>query len=270
MLSSRLIGVTGPIVVAHAGASGHAPANTFGAYTRAHATYPDVWMEFDAQFSADDELMAIHDDTLDRTTSGSGHVADHTADQLQEIDAAKGFAEYGFEPVPRVRDLLETGRDAQWQMICEVKNIPGQRRFDQTGESYAEALCEVLDSTQFPLERLVVICFWAPTLDAIKRRDDRIALGYLSVPELPGGVKGLDAQQNADLCRRNGYHVSAPGHWTPGLSPEHVEACHADGIQVHVWTTNEAHDIERVASYGLDGITSDYPERVYGALGRPI
>jgi glycerophosphoryl diester phosphodiesterase len=126
----------------------------------------------------------------------------------------------------------------------------------------------VFDSTEFPLDRLVVICFWAPTLDAIKRRNDKIALGYLSVPELPGGVKGLDAQQNADLCRKNGYHVSAPGHWTPGLSAEHVARCHEDGIQVHVWTTNEPHDIERVVGYGLDGITSDYPERVYEKLGR--
>ncbi len=66
--------MTRPIIVAHAGASGHAPANTLGAYRRAHAAYPGCWMEFDAQFSKDDQLMAIHDDTLDRTTNGTGRV----------------------------------------------------------------------------------------------------------------------------------------------------------------------------------------------------
>jgi glycerophosphoryl diester phosphodiesterase len=262
--------MTRPIVVAHAGASGHAPANTFGAYRRAHATYPGCWMEFDAQFSADDQLIAIHDDTLDRTTSGSGHVADFTADQLRELDASKGYEGWGFEPVVRVRDILEEGRDAGWNIICEVKNIPGQRRFDQSGESYADALCTLFEDTSFPLDRLVVICFWAPTLDEIKKRNEQVALGFLSTHQLPGGRQGLSAEQNADLCRERGYHVSAPYHGTPDLTAEHVRRCRDDGIQVHVWTTNEPDDIARAVDKDLDGITSDYPERVYEALGRPL
>ena len=262
--------MTRPIIVAHAGASGHAPPNTLGAYRRAHATYPGCWMEFDAQFSSDDQLIAIHDDTLDRTTNATGHVAERTADELREVDASKGYDGWGFEPVIRVRDILEEGRTAGWNLICEVKNIPGQRRFDQTGETYAEALCSVITKTSFPLDRLVVICFWAPTLDAVKKRDDKIALGYLTTHQLPGGRPGLSAAQNADLCREKGYHVSAPYHGTPDLTAEHVEACRADGIQVHVWTTNEPDDIERAVAKDLDGITSDYPERVYEVLERPL
>jgi glycerophosphoryl diester phosphodiesterase len=227
-------------------------------------------MEFDAQFSADDQLMAIHDDTLDRTTNASGHVADHTAEQLRAIDATKGYDGWTFEPVVRVRDILEEGRDAGWNIICEVKNIPGQRRFDPSGESYAESLCALFEESSFPLERIVVICFWAPTLDEIKKRNERVALGFLSTHQLPGGRVGLSAQQNADLCREKGYHVSAPYHGTPDLTAEHVHACRADGIQVHVWTTNEPDDIARAVEKDLDGITSDYPERVYAALGRPL
>jgi glycerophosphoryl diester phosphodiesterase len=268
MLSATLERVIRPIVVAHAGGSGHAPANTLGAYRRAHASYPGCWMEFDAQFSSDDELIAIHDDTLDRTTSCTGHVTDRTAEELRACDATKGYDGWGFEPVVGVRDILEEGRDAGWRVICEVKNIPGQRRFDQTGTSYAEKLCALFEETSFPLDRLVVICFWAPTLDEIKKRNDRVALGFLSTHQLPGGRAGLSAAQNADLCRANGYHVSAPYHGTPDLTREHVDACHADGIQVHVWTTNEPDDIARAATKDLDGITSDYPERVYEALGR--
>jgi len=55
-------------------------------------------MEFDAQFSADDQLIAIHDDTLDRTTTGTGRVTDFTAAQLREFDASKGYDGWGFEP----------------------------------------------------------------------------------------------------------------------------------------------------------------------------
>lgn len=256
-----------PIVVAHAGGSGHAPANTLGAYRRAHETYPDVWMEFDAQFAADGELMSIHDDTLDRTTDASGFVADRTSDELRSVNAAAEWPDWGFEPVARVRDILTEGRDAGWRLICEIKNIPGQRSFDPSGERYADELCKLLVDIAFPLERLVMICFWAPTLAAVKQRNGDVALGYLSVPDLPGGM-GLSAEQNLAACKEQGFHVAAPRHSTPDLSPALVAEAHAGGVQMHVWTTNEPDDIERAVALGLDGITSDYPELVFDALGR--
>jgi glycerophosphoryl diester phosphodiesterase len=257
-----------PIVVAHAGGSGYAPANTFGAYRRAHATYPGVWMEFDAQFASDDELMAIHDDTLDRTTEWSGPVSERTSGELAGCNAAAkwdGWTE--FEPVPRVRDLLKEGRDAGWNLICEIKNIPGQARFDHSGESYADELVGLLDETAFPIERLVMICFWMPTLDAIKRRRGDVALGFLTVPDLAGDL-GISAQGNVDICLQHGFHIAAPRHSTPDLTDDVVRRAHDNDVQVHVWTPNEPSDIERAAALGLDGITSDYPDRVYEALGR--
>ena len=265
MLSGRLWPVTGPIVVAHAGGSGHAPANTLGAYRRAHASYPEVWMEFDGQFAADGELMAIHDDTLDRTTDATGFVADRTSEELQRCNAAAGWSGWEFEAVPRVRDILEEGRDAGWRLICEIKNIPGQRSYDPSGERYGEAFVALLQETRFPLDRLVTICFWGPTLDAIRKRNTEAALGFLSVPDLPGGM-GLTATENLSLCRERGYHVAAPRHSTPDLSRALVDAAHEQGVQVHVWTTNEPQDIDRVVDVGVDGITSDYPDRVYEAL----
>jgi glycerophosphoryl diester phosphodiesterase len=255
------------IVVAHAGGSGHAPANTLGAYRRAHETWDGVWMEFDAQFASDGELVAVHDDTLDRTTDWSGFVADRSSDELRGCNAAAEWKDWGFEPVPRVRDILAEGRAEGWRLICEIKNIPGQRSFEPDGERYAESLCALLDDTSFPLDRLVMICFWAPTLDALKKHNADIALGFLSVPDLPEPM-GLNAAANIETCRKRGYHVAAPRHTTPDLSSELVAIARENGVQVHVWTTNEPVDIERAVSLGLDGITSDYPDRVFAALGR--
>jgi glycerophosphoryl diester phosphodiesterase len=255
-----------PIVVAHAGGSAHAPANTLGAYRRAHSTYPGVWMEFDGQFSADGDLVAVHDETLDRTTDWTGFVADRTADELRECNAAAQWPDWGFEPVARVRDILEEGRDAGWSLICEIKNIPGERSFDSTGERYAEALDGLLTRTSFPLDRFVTICFWSPTLDAIRARRSDVAVGFLSVPELPGGRAWLSAAENAKLCREKGYHLAAPRCTTPDLTPELVATIQADGIQVHVWTPNEPDEIAHAVSLGLDGIASDYPDRVFAAL----
>src|SRR5438067_5107195 len=94
------------IVVAHAGASGHAPANTLGAFRRAHSTYDGIWIEFDTQFAKDD-LVVIHDETLDRTTDSSGFVADHTAEELKLVNAAATFDTWPeAEPVVTTRELL--------------------------------------------------------------------------------------------------------------------------------------------------------------------
>jgi len=257
-----------PIVVAHAGGSGYAPANTFGAYRRAHAAYDDVWMEFDAQFAADGELMAIHDDTLDRTTDWTGPVSEKTSAELAGCNAGAKFDGWDhFEPVPRVRDLLSEGRDAGWRLICEIKNIPGQARFDHSGETYAAELVKLVDETAFPVERLVMICFWMLTLDAVKRLRDDIPLGFLSVPDLAGDL-GISAQANIDICLQHGFHIAAPRHSTPDLTAETVQSAHDRGVQVHVWTPNVPDDIDRAVSKNIDGITSDYPDRIFTALGR--
>ena len=247
------------IVVAHAGASGHAPANTLGAYRRAHATYDGVWMEFDTQFASDD-LVVIHDETLDRTTDASGFVADRTADELKQVNAAAKFDGWPHaEPVVTTRELLLEGRDSGWRLVAELKNIPGQRSFDPSGERYADAFCALLDETAFPVERLAVICFWAPTLQAIKARNDAITLGFLSSPP------HVTARENLDISREHGFDFVSVNHTTPDLTPEVVGEAHAAGLEVHVWTPDDPDDIEAARRKGVDAITSNYPERVSSA-----
>jgi glycerophosphoryl diester phosphodiesterase len=259
--------VTKTIVIAHAGGSAHSPANTLGAYRRAHETYPDVWMEFDGQYAADGEWVAVHDETLNRTTDWTGYVADYTTEDLKRCNAAKDWPDWGLESVPSVREILEEGRDAGWRLICEIKNIPQERSFDASGERYAETLDKLLRETRFPLDRFVTICFWAPTLDAIRAKRGDVAVGFLSVPELPNGTPWMTAAQNAETCRKKGYHLAAPRCTTPDLTPELVAEIQSDGIQVHVWTPNEPDEIDHAVSLGLDGIASDYPDRVFAALG---
>jgi glycerophosphoryl diester phosphodiesterase len=210
--------------------------------------------------------MAIHDDTLDRTTDWSGPVSEHTSAELANCNAAAKWDGWDFEPVPTVRRILSEGRDEGWRLICEIKNIPGQARFDHSGESYADELFRLVDETSFPVERLVMICFWMPTLDAIKRRRDDIALGFLSVPDLAGDF-GISAEGNLEICLSHGFHIAAPRHSTPDLTAELVQRAHDKGVQLHVWTTNEPDDVEHAVSLGIDGITSDYPDRVFQALG---
>ncbi len=230
------------IAVAHAGASGHAPANTLTAFRKAHAAGDAHWMEFDTQFAKND-LVVIHDETLDRTTDMSGYVADHTAEELQPSG------------VPSTRELLQEGALNGWRLVAELKNIPGQRSFDPSGERYADAFLALVEETRFPIEDLNVICFWAPTLTAIKQRNAAIVTGFLTSPP-------MSAATNLETCIELGFGFISVNHRTPDLTTELVDEAHAAGKQVHVWTPDEPEEIEAAYRKGVDAITSNYPERV--------
>jgi glycerophosphoryl diester phosphodiesterase len=219
------------IVVAHAGASGHAPANTLGAYRRAHN--PVVWMEFDTQFAKDD-LVVIHDETL----QDGRFVADHTAEELKPLDIAT------------TRELLAEGARDGWRLVAELKNIPGQRSFDPSGERYADAFNGLLEETGFPIDRLNVICFWAPTLVALRERNPDITLGFLTTAA------------TLDLCLEHRFDFVSVNHKADGLDKAFVDRAHDAGIGVHVWTADEPDDIAAAKAKGVDAITSNYPERV--------
>src|SRR5260221_43314 len=104
---------TGRVTVsAHRGASGYAPENTLAAFRLANELGADM-VEFDVHLTADERLVLIHDDTLDRTTTGTGYVRDHTWDEIAGLDAGAWYApEFQGERVPLLDDVLplEFGR----------------------------------------------------------------------------------------------------------------------------------------------------------------
>src|ERR1700694_4714944 len=98
---------TGRVTVsAHRGASGYAPENTLAAFSLAHELGADM-VEFDVHLTADDRLVVVHDDTLDRTTNGTGYVRDHTWDEIARLDAGVWYApEFTGLCVPLLDDAL--------------------------------------------------------------------------------------------------------------------------------------------------------------------
>lgn len=80
-----------PKIIAHRGASAYKPENTIIAFQNAKELGA-TWVEFDVMLSADGEAITIHDVMLDRTTSGQGNVADHTYDEISQLDAGRWFA----------------------------------------------------------------------------------------------------------------------------------------------------------------------------------
>lgn len=258
-----------PAVYAHRGGADLAPENTLGAFRLAHATFPGVWLELDVQLAADDVLVVIHDAALERTTSCTGLVADHTSQQLAECDAAAAWAGWPTrEPVPRLAEVLDEGRDAGWSLMIELKNIPGEPNFDPSGLEAASALLADVEASAFPPEQLLIQSFVPTSLDAIERARPDIATALLTTSQLPGAPPGagFPALSGGAFASARGYEVSAPDHTAPDLTPQTVAAIQALGRRVVVWTVDEPAEIVRAIALGVDGIISDRPDLVFDLL----
>jgi glycerophosphoryl diester phosphodiesterase len=259
----------GPVTVyAHRGGAGLAPENTLGAFRQAQTLWGDdgVWLEMDTQLTADNQLVIMHDDSVDRTTTCTGTVISHTQASLAPCDASKSFPGWGaFEPIPTFRQVLTEGKAAGWRVMVEIKDIPGEANFDAGGEKVANALVALVGEIGFPTDRLLVQSFWPLALDRIKQLAPSIGTVFLTsstLPSAPQGV-GILATLNCLYSTLRGYTISAPDVRTIDLNATTVGLAHALGRQVVVWTPDAPSDITGAIALGVDGVISNRPDLVF-------
>lgn len=260
-----------PVVVyAHRGGAGLAPENTLGAFRQAQAMFGanGVWLEMDTQLTADHQLVVMHDDTVDRTTTCSGAVNALTLAQLAPCDASKSFPGWPtFEPIPALRDVLTEGGPAGWRLMIEIKDIPGESNFDALGTQVADALLALLAETGFPPSRLIIQSFWPLALDRVESRAPALRTMLLTSSTLPGLPVGIPASANFAFSTLRSYDISAPDIRTIDMQPAIVAFGHALGRQVITWTPDTPADIGKAIALGVDGVISNRPDLVYAALG---
>lgn len=229
--------------VAHRGAAGTAPENTLASMRRALAIGCDA-VEFDIHRTGDGELVVMHDFTVDRTTNGTGAISALTAAELAELDAGawKG-PEFAGEQVPTLAALVEAV-PAPTILFLELK--AGSYRYP----GIEEELVNFLKDNDL-VGRTQVSSF------------DHIALAKLRelLPELPTGMlyseRPFDPVRMAKACGATALH---PNYAV--LPREHVAAAHAAGLQVNVWTPDSQEAIDYCYCLGVDGIITNYPERL--------
>jgi glycerophosphoryl diester phosphodiesterase len=220
----------------HRGAAGHEPENTLRSVRRALELGADG-VEVDVRL-ADGRLVVIHDATLQRTTNGRGRVAGKSFDYLRTLDAGQG------ERIPTLDEVFETV-DRRAVLNIELK-----------GKGAAAPVAAMIDAhvkRGCPEEKILVSAFDHGQLADIKRRRPQTRVGAL-----------LD-KAPCDLARIAGDLEA----WSvnPSLrrvTPAFVERAHQLGLKVIVYTVNEAADLARMEAMGVDGVFSDFPERVTG------
>ena len=224
-------------------------------------------IELDVHASADGHCVVIHDPTLERTTNGRGPVAEHTLAQLQSFDAGYHFSPDGGAThpfrgqgvrIPTIEEVL--AELPQMRLTVEVKTAAAQQPLFAAIER-ARATDRVIAAgerrmfrTQFASYRG---CISAAREDALRYYIlHRLRLGFL--PTLR-----VDAVQTCEMLGRRRV-----------LTPRLIKDLHKLGIAVHVWTVNEVADLHRLLDWNVDGILTDYPDRLARVLheraGRPL
>jgi glycerophosphoryl diester phosphodiesterase len=235
-----------PVVYAHRGARAYAPENTLLAFALAFDLGAEV-IECDVQRSRDGRLVIIHDGTIDRTTDGTGYVAEQTFAELRALDAGRVWGIP--QRIPTLEETLALVRARDRAMNLEIK-----------GEGVAESIatCRAVEPHLRDLDdamraSVLVSSFAHAAVAELKQRLTwlRVALLYgsewrrrdLLAPALAAGAEAIHPDVSL-------------------VTADLVRTAHDAGLRVNVWTANRMTVIRRLIARDVDGLFSDYPERV--------
>jgi glycerophosphoryl diester phosphodiesterase len=217
--------------IGHRGAAGHAPENTLAAIRKGIDLHVD-FIEIDLRCTADGALVALHDSTVNRTTNGKGRVDRLSLRDIKLLDAGNG------ESIPTLDEVLDLVR-GQTGLMLELK-IQG------LGQMTVEAVQRA--GWHAPV---IYASFLHGELAVIRSIDAKAALMPLF---------GRRVSASAAIARRYGASHIGLRHDT--VTRRLVEALHAAGLSVSVYTADDTRDIQRVLSLGVDGVISNLPERI--------
>lgn len=217
--------------IGHRGAAGHAPENTLAAIEAGLSMGVD-YIEIDVQRTADGQLVVMHDKRVDRTTGGTGLVSDMPLEAVRALDAGNG------QRIPLLEEVLEAvnGRSG---LMAEV--ITPRLAADVVGAVRQFGFASPILYASFLHQELRDVLIHDPTAQT---------LALLEGVPVSGAQFALDAG------------ASHAGLALDSVTPEFVRSLQQAGISVFVYTANDPRDIERAREMRVDGIISDYPERV--------
>lgn len=255
-----------PLVIAHADdtGSGVAPGNTLLFLETVAEIGVDV-LEMDVHMSADGQIVLIHDDTVDRTTTGTGAVSGLTLAQLQALEVGVNWtadegATYPYRgqglTIPTLAAVFE--RFPDYPINIEIK---------AADPAIAPVLCQTITDHAMTDKVLVV-----------SSRDDALKAFRKECPDVASGANRGDVTTFVLLNFVGASGIIPPPYQAfqvpensgriPVVTSSFVRAAHRANVQVHVWTINDTAEMQRFLDMGVDGIMTDKPAEMLALIGR--
>jgi glycerophosphoryl diester phosphodiesterase len=264
------------IAYAHQGGAWESPSSTLHAIRHALAAGA-TGIELDVHASADGELVVCHDATVDRTTAASGTIASFTLEELRRLDFSYWWIpgadvtpgrppeEYPFRGrAPADRNFgIATLREVLEEFPGVVLNLDIKQTAPVVAP-YEEALAKLL-AEYGRVDDVIVASFLDPATDAFRLFAPAVATsaGTMATAEAWRAVQAGEAMPDIPAVA---YQVPERQGDLVVVDDRFVEAAHASGKAVHVWTVNDEPSMERLLGYGVDGIISDLPTTLCGVL----
>lgn len=226
--------------IGHRGAKGHMAENTLESIQKALEIGVDA-IEIDVHKCASGELWVIHDFTLDRTTDGSGEIAKRPAEVIKKLRIE---GRYKIPLLTEVLDLIE----GKCMINIELKGL-------NTAEPVCKIVKDKIKSGSWQYSDFIISSFQKNELFETRKLDSEIPIAVLSKASVPEAIelgkklKAVAIHPSLGIITRDNTKLSQEA-----------------GFKVNVWTVNEREDIRRMIDFGVNGIISDYPNRLHNPL----
>lgn len=255
------------LVIAHRGGKGLAPEGTMAAFDNAASLEVDVF-EYDTHMTSDGHLVVIHDDTVDRTTNGSGKVNEMSLEDVQLLDAGYNFVddagEYSFRDkgvyIPTVEEMFQ--KYPNMRHLIELKDTNAPELYDDVIEELWRLIQE------YNMEENVMVGSFT---HSINERFEEVSWGEIPIGAGENAVRDFATKHVAYLnglasssvdslqlpTESDGYDLT-----TNNL----IQSAKARGMSVYYWTINDKETMRELVKKNVDGIMTDYPNLLIEVL----
>lgn len=244
--------------ISHRGASGYAPEHTLPSYELGDQMGGD-YIELDLQMTKDGELIAMHDETLDRTTNGTGQVKDHTLEEIKSLDAGSWFNEaypekakdeYNGLQVQTLQEVIEHfGKNKNYYIETKSPDVyPGME----------EKLLEILKDYNLtrqngPSSRVIIQSFSEESLQKVHNLNENIPLVQLL------DYKGTATITDEELDHYSEY-AAGLGMSYKKINQDYVQKVREHDLLIHPYTVNDKEDMKQLLEWGVTGMFTNYPD----------
>jgi glycerophosphoryl diester phosphodiesterase len=241
--------------VAHRGASGYAPEHTITSYKMGEQMHGD-YIEIDLQMTKDGKLIVMHDETLDRTTNGTGQVKDHTLAEIKKLDAGSWFneaypqkakPEYEGLQVPTLEEVFQTfGKNANYYIETKSPEVyPGME----------QKLEDMVNQYHINKDKLLVQSFSSASLIKMHEIDPSLKLVQLMEYTSPATLSDAEVQGIKKYAMGIGPNSDM-------IDKAYVQKAVQNGLQIHPYTVNEKEEMQKLIDWGVTGMFTNYPDRL--------
>lgn len=238
-------------VWAHRGASGYAPENTIPAFRMAMEMGADG-IELDVHLSSDGKLVVIHDEAVDRTSNGTGYVADMTCQQLKKLDFSCGMAEYRDTRIPTLKEVYGLVKKSTMTVNVEVKC--DKVMYDGIWDKLIR-----LEREMGMQGRVIYSSFNHYVLLKLREIDPDAKIGLLYSNAM------VDPWVYAEYLKADALH---PHCRAALLCPGLIEGCAQNGIEVNAWAADTEQDMAALMEKDINALITNYPDVALGLMGR--